>query len=49
VLIAGALMLVGAAFAWFRGPKGDEVIAEDLLDIDLADEPDAVLAGAPTM
>jgi MFS family permease len=55
VLIAGALMVVGAAFAWFRGPKGDEVIADDVFgsvpaDIDLldADAPDPALIGAPT-
>jgi hypothetical protein len=39
MLIAASLMVVAALFTWFRGPKGSEVTAEDVLD-DLAVDAD---------
>jgi predicted MFS family arabinose efflux permease len=39
MLIAASLMVVAALFTWFRGPKGSEVLAEDVLD-DLAVDAD---------
>jgi hypothetical protein len=41
-------MIVGGLFIWFRGPKGDEVVAEDVLDESIESGAfDGPLVGAP--
>ena len=43
VILGGGLLLLGAAYAWLRGPSAAEAVAEDVVDLD-ADE--LVLVGA---